>query len=526
MGKSINNVVKLNDFVSIKDYGAKNDSLTDNSSAFSSAISYLGVTNQYGGDLLLGGSATQFYLTSTAISLPNRVKLKGSGSNSTRIKYSGVSSPTNGVISSNVGGQWVYSTGIERLEVHGNGVANVGIRADAWNEGCFISDVIVRRTLSECIRFDNGSGADTYPNHQMTLTALHLLPQASKGIVLNNVRRSNISHITVNGNDDGYAYSPATTGIEVGDYSLHTDVNHYHAEAVDLPINISASTGAIFASFRNVTSTSGGRPAYAPAKRAILTTTLNGAIADGVTTSITLTDASKMPDATFVLLVDSEQMLVTVVNKTTGVCTVTRGYNSTTAVAHSNGASISLYGSVLFLNGSTSASGGVNDFLLENVRDDTAFDYICASTPHGFYVKSAVNVKRIDFRGAGSSIAYHSSVQIDGSTSPAITIKQSGTSGTSTVRLVNSADNGIDVWLDSSSSELKIATVSGGTAAAPSVKVSRSTGLTTLSNVALSSAVSTTSATAGGATALPATPQGYITVNINGTDRKIPYYAL
>lgn len=34
----------------------------------------------------------------------------------------------------------------------------------------------------------------------------------------------------------------------------------------------------------------------------------------------------------------------------------------------------------------------------------------------------------------------------------------------------------------------------------------------------------TTSATAGGATALPATPTGYLTVNINGTDRKVAYY--
>lgn len=35
----------------------------------------------------------------------------------------------------------------------------------------------------------------------------------------------------------------------------------------------------------------------------------------------------------------------------------------------------------------------------------------------------------------------------------------------------------------------------------------------------------TTSATAGGATALPATPTGYLTVAINGTSRKIPYYS-
>lgn len=34
----------------------------------------------------------------------------------------------------------------------------------------------------------------------------------------------------------------------------------------------------------------------------------------------------------------------------------------------------------------------------------------------------------------------------------------------------------------------------------------------------------TTTATAGAASALPATPQGYLTVNLNGTDRKIPFY--
>jgi hypothetical protein len=41
----------------------------------------------------------------------------------------------------------------------------------------------------------------------------------------------------------------------------------------------------------------------------------------------------------------------------------------------------------------------------------------------------------------------------------------------------------------------------------------------------LNTVVGTTVGAAGGASALPATPTGYITININGTDRKIPYYA-
>ena len=38
-------------------------------------------------------------------------------------------------------------------------------------------------------------------------------------------------------------------------------------------------------------------------------------------------------------------------------------------------------------------------------------------------------------------------------------------------------------------------------------------------------ATGTTAPSAGGAGALPATPAGYMTINVGGTDRKIPYYA-
>lgn len=41
----------------------------------------------------------------------------------------------------------------------------------------------------------------------------------------------------------------------------------------------------------------------------------------------------------------------------------------------------------------------------------------------------------------------------------------------------------------------------------------------------LNTVVGTTVGAAGGASALPATPTGYITINVNGADQKIPYYA-
>jgi hypothetical protein len=67
---------------------------------------------------------------------------------------------------------------------------------------------------------------------------------------------------------------------------------------------------------------------------------------------------------------------------------------------------------------------------------------------------------------------------------------------------------------------------SGCTVSLDSVSVatamSLAAGTTPLSMPAIAS---TTSATSGAATALPANPVGYITVSINGTSRKIPYYA-
>jgi hypothetical protein len=50
------------------------------------------------------------------------------------------------------------------------------------------------------------------------------------------------------------------------------------------------------------------------------------------------------------------------------------------------------------------------------------------------------------------------------------------------------------------------------------------TGALSGGGLSISPATSTTAPAAGGAGALPATPAGYATVNINGTNRQIPYY--
>jgi len=48
---------------------------------------------------------------------------------------------------------------------------------------------------------------------------------------------------------------------------------------------------------------------------------------------------------------------------------------------------------------------------------------------------------------------------------------------------------------------------------------------TTHTNLRINGSTQSTVGAAGGASVLPVTPTGYVLININGTDRVIPYYA-
>jgi hypothetical protein len=67
-------------------------------------------------------------------------------------------------------------------------------------------------------------------------------------------------------------------------------------------------------------------------------TTLAAAITDTSGTSITVTSEASFPAAPFIISIDTECLLVTVVSGTTW--TVTRGYESSTAATHTNGTAI------------------------------------------------------------------------------------------------------------------------------------------------------------------------------------------
>lgn len=67
-------------------------------------------------------------------------------------------------------------------------------------------------------------------------------------------------------------------------------------------------------------------------------TTLAAAITDTSGTSIAVASSASFPATPFIISIDTEAFLVTVVNGTTW--TVTRGYEGSTAATHLNGAAI------------------------------------------------------------------------------------------------------------------------------------------------------------------------------------------
>lgn len=95
------------------------------------------------------------------------------------------------------------------------------------------------------------------------------------------------------------------------------------------------------------------------------------------------------------------------------------------------------------------------------------------------------------------------------------------------MRASNGAESGSDAGSDFAINSY----TDGGAFKATLIQAVRSSGLVSIgqaggtgTRIRLNTDETTTSPSAGGAGALPATPAGYISVSINGTARKVPYY--
>src|SRR5262249_36006622 len=91
-------------------------------------------------------------------------------------------------------------------------------------------------------------------------------------------------------------------------------------------------------------------------------------------------------------------------------------------------------------------------------------------------------------------------------------------SSVGTVSLNNSGGASVTLNADNSTS------IVGGATKVVNIDINSAASAVGAGHVSIGATHATTVGAAGGATALPATPVGYLIINVEGTNRKIPYY--
>lgn len=151
MSKALNNKVKLNDAVSVKDFGAKGDGVADDTAAIQSAIN----------STSSGANTVYFpkgvYLITSTITVPYKVKLVGAGSTF----FNNGGAATSITKPASLSGPAIYITGsgasIEQLAVQGvTGNTGVGIQITASR--VYLRDVGVFNMGGDGIRIGEDTG--------------------------------------------------------------------------------------------------------------------------------------------------------------------------------------------------------------------------------------------------------------------------------------------------------------------------------------------------------------------------------
>jgi hypothetical protein len=166
-------------------------------------------------------------------------------------------------------------------------------------------------------------------------------------------------------------------------------------------------------------------------------TTLNGAVSastSGTVQSITVASGTAGTIAStpgsYVIQIDSEQMLVTSVNLSTATLTVVRGYNSTPAGSHNSGASVFLASDQRGLSRPTTASD-VGAFQTQGSTSQVVVTTLSDSPAHtGLSLRDAINLANAA-AGAGTAVTITFAAGLSGTISmtPGALSVSGGTAG-------------------------------------------------------------------------------------------------
>lgn len=150
-------------------YGAVADNATDNHAAFANAISD---SQTSGGDIVYVPAATGHYLVSQPVRVPNGVPLKGVSPRASIIGATpDFTGPAVVMNADNSGGQEFFW--VEDLQVHGSGVAPVGILLDRLFVNSGVQRVITTYCTQYGIQVASSTGGGPGPLYFRDIWALH-----------------------------------------------------------------------------------------------------------------------------------------------------------------------------------------------------------------------------------------------------------------------------------------------------------------------------------------------------------------
>jgi hypothetical protein len=466
-------------------YGATGDGTTDDTVAIAAAIS---AAVAAGGGVVYLPVGT--YIVSSQVQIPNTVALLGTHPSKSIIKAKSTFPTSTAIVRIGNGG---IATGsfVRNLKIDCNDIAgSIGVYTTEANELCDIEKVTVTKYMTYGIYVQGATAG------QFAIRDPYLLSSASAsgsiGIYVDTTGGNKI--YVIGGTHDNNGAVQQSAGIKTNG-STQLEVHDFHAEdCVDGVYFAAGSAGQAdgIIGHNSVTNT----VTVATTGEVVLLDINKNAGTN------TINDTNKS-----ILITENRVALYAVGHTTATLLTTATQLNRFVGLIVNNSADATQ--TVRFSGGS--AASQIVDLTLQDIGSDKWKLEKDASNLFRIRDTAASDNTRLSFTTAGVT-------NFSAGGTAAVALQQNTNAGTGGVTF---GSGGASPSVVGSVDSAGKATLNGGLVinniAAPTAAASQ---------VAFGSTTASTVGAAGGASALPATPSGYLIINVAGTNFKLPYYAV